>query len=120
MSTTDTERDERLRGIQERAEAATEGPWEVSGVDDVVQPAPFDLHRFDTMDLAIASAHESKADAAFIAAARTDVPWLLDEVARLDAVVTAVREVHDEHEDSAPNAMIAALNEALDGVDSQR
>lgn len=40
---------------------------------------------------------------------------LEQEIARLDAVVTAVREVRDEHDGSAPNAMIAALDEALDG-----
>lgn len=89
----DTERDERLRGIQERAAAATEGPWEVTGGphSDLVVKAPGDRFVTTTGD---PHYDGTVTDAAFIAAARTDVPWLLAEVTRLDAVVTAVRELH--------------------------
>lgn len=92
----DTERGERLRGIQERIDAATAGAWIVDEVGDVVQPAEDDAHRFDIMDLRIAKTHESKADAEFIAAARTDVPWLLAEVERLEVIMAGVQTLAQE------------------------
>jgi len=92
----DTERGERLRGIRERIDAATAGAWIVDEVGEVVQPAEDDAHRFDIMDLRIAKAHESKADAEFIAAARTDVPWLLAEVERLEVIMAGVQTLAQE------------------------
>lgn len=103
---TDTERDERLRGIQERAQAATEGPWEADHIDPSVwSPQIIVLGNYTAADGYDSPAwHDgTTTDRDFIAAARADVPWLIDEVARLDAVVTAVREVHA----ARPNSMSA-------------
>lgn len=90
--TPDTKRDERLRGIQERADAATEGPWEADHIDPSVwSPQIIVLGNYTAADGYDSPAwHDgTTTDRDFIAAARTDVPWLLAEVARLDAVVTA-------------------------------
>lgn len=68
MSTTDTERDERLRGIQERTE----------GARDLLPPESIDYSPTDD----------------YLAHLADDADYLLAEITRLDAVVTAVREVH--------------------------
>lgn len=65
--TTDTERDERLRGIQERTEVAR----------DLLPPESINYSPTDD----------------YLAHLADDADYLLAEVARLDAVVTAVREV---------------------------
>lgn len=89
-----TERDGRLRGIQERAEAASTGPWSFqhwggqNQNGDHTESILFDVRGEDL----VYGLYDP--DGEFIAAARADVPWLLDEVARLDAVVTAVRDLH--------------------------
>lgn len=84
-----------LDAIEQRANAATEGPWE-SGDDDwdggyVRMPA-------DGFGVAYIATHiqqgadEGCADAEFIAHARGDVPVLLAEVRRLRAMEQRVRE----------------------------
>lgn len=98
----DTERDERLRDIQERAAAATEGPWEADHIDPSVwSPQIIVLGNYTAADGYDSPAwHDgTTTDRDFIAAARTDVPWLLAEVTRLDAVVTAVRGLREEYFD---------------------
>jgi len=68
VSTTDTERDERLRGIQERTEEAR----------DLLPPESINYSPTDD----------------YLAHLTDDADYLLAEVTRLDAVVTAVREAH--------------------------
>lgn len=84
--------DEQLAAIRERCEAATEGPWEklteqVAGMwrETRVVHADFDI----CADVCIG-------DAEFIAAARTDVPALLDEVERLRMDLGLFRSENDD------------------------
>lgn len=89
--------DERLAEIEARCNAATPGPWDsctaICGSGDSAIIAP--IHgRSCVLALVYAEVDEqgkdvvrSMRDAAFIAAARTDVPDLLAEVRRLRALV---------------------------------
>ena len=81
---------ETLARIRKQADAATEGPWEadwrftgwdISGNDD------------DGLPALIASDAYGE-DAEFIAAARTDVPWLLGQVEIRDKALESVLELH--------------------------
>ena len=77
--------DERLAGIEARAKAATPGPW-CTDSWEIYQGAEYtagaewlgETCRAGEMD-------GSRADAEFVAAARTDVPELLAEVQRMRA-----------------------------------
>ena len=81
---------ERLAEIEARAEAATEGPWHAWG-----RGIGFELHlgaaakcgqiRCEDVNGEFRETFK-RADAAFIAAARTDVPDLLAEVRRLHQI----------------------------------
>ncbi len=81
--------------IQTRLAAATKGPWaprlyadnEDCGWDVVL---PCDREGFEIGAIRCTDIHENaENDAAFIAAAREDVPYLLAEVARLRRIVEA-------------------------------
>ena len=82
----------RLNEIEARANAATEGPWfpnrysddwEVCGeLDDNGNPA-------------LVASEAVETDAEFIAHARTDVPWLLEQVKLRDKALEAVLEMHE-------------------------
>lgn len=96
---TDPMTHEELQACRERAEAATPGPWEVSRRDDVM--GGFDYF-VEAGPLCVAVAAEdarptrgmgAKRDAAFIAAAREDVPRLLATVAALESDLFRVAEV---------------------------
>jgi hypothetical protein len=92
-----------LDAIEARAAAATPGPWTVEGEGDL--PGINDLMVVDPVEQWICNvddgnAKRNLADAAFIAAARTDVP----------ALVAALR---------ASLAREAALREALAGIDER-
>lgn len=103
MSTTDTERDERLRGIQERAAAATEGPWSVDGP---AQPGPDErpqdfvgrlieherIERLGEARLAADHLCDGRDTLGLPERAKAVVLALDAEVTRLDAVVTAQAE----------------------------
>lgn len=91
MTAPDRDPRETLARIRAQADAATDGPWSV-----------FHGKRCGTYvtrpDLA-GVAREwsltwSDADAEFIAASRTDVPWLLEQVERRDKALDAVLELH--------------------------
>lgn len=84
-----------LAEIEARAEAATEGPWETRGLD-VYQPAGRHIAYTGPQreqDYPESCRRVDDANAAFIAAARTDVPRLAREVARLRAENDAMREM---------------------------
>lgn len=71
--------------LQRLADAATPGEWVASPGGYVYREEPEIHDRFDVLDTNIATAHESAADAEFIAASRSAVPNLLDRVRELEA-----------------------------------
>jgi beta-galactosidase GanA len=79
-----------LQAIRARAEAATSGPWERVGYDnDPYLSCTWRIAGPTYYNLAV---NANKADAEFIAAARQDIPRLLDEVERLRSVLERERE----------------------------
>ena len=78
---------EALARIRAQADAATEGPWELLGDGEYVS-GPGILVAPDDGGV-------TSADAEFIAAARTDVPWLLEQVKLRDKALEAVLEMHE-------------------------
>ena len=81
---------ETLARIRAQADAATEGPWELLGDGEYVS-GPGILVAPDDGGV-------TSADAEFIAAARTDVPWLLDQVESRDKALDAVLRLADQME----------------------
>lgn len=95
---TDPDRDPRetLARIRAQANAATEGPWrhisifEVGGfVEDSRGRELFDWAQDDAGTICTPDA-----DAEFIAASRTTVPWLLEQVELRDEALNAVLKLH--------------------------
>ena len=97
----------RLNEIEARANAATEGPWEWEGESNEPWPAGDNslrsvsgakddlvLYAWGYDAYGIEAARD--ADAEFIAHARTDVPWLLEQVERRDKALEAVLDLHKE------------------------
>ena len=96
----------RLNEIEARANAATEGPWEWEGEAKaewelganslVPSRRPDDPvlygYGYDASGIEV----KTPADAEFIAHARTDVPWLLEQVERRDKALEAVLDLHKE------------------------
>ena len=96
----------RLDQIEARANAATEGPWEwegdakaewEEGANSLVPSRrPDDPvlygYGYDASGIEV----KTPADAEFIAHARTDVPWLLEQVERRDKALEAVLDLHKE------------------------
>ena len=81
--------DERIAEIRERCDKATPGPWSVDEESgDVWVPSIWrSVAIIEDLDLPLVN---PAADRAFIAAARQDVPDLLDEVERLRRLEEAV------------------------------
>ena len=94
---------ETLARIRAQADAATEGPWELEfywddttgdeveaimagGAKAVIAP-PWYRQGEEGIEV-------TTVDAEFIAAARTDVPWLLEQVELRDKALEAVLELH--------------------------
>lgn len=71
-----------VKAIRERAEKATPGPWTIHSWGEITS---FDVtQRYVAQAIAINAGYEvAKANADFIAHARTDVPALIDEIERL-------------------------------------
>lgn len=92
--------EERLAAIRARCEAATPGEWRAYGLDYFHEDEPvqgicnegtsllIEVNCNDPGDM------QAKADAQFIAHARTDVPDLLAEVERLRAALHAIAGLH--------------------------
>ena len=92
---------ERLNQIQARADDATEGPWWGSMISGHVEVFAGTGSGSDPM----LATGMRPGDAEFIAAARTDVPWLVAAVRRHDDALRAVLDLHKpmtmyEHEDA--------------------
>jgi hypothetical protein len=102
---------ERLAEITARTGAATEGPWRVVEGHEIHQGAEFgDFAVFVAQTDPACGCVQSAADAEFIAHARTDVPELLTDNARLRARVAeleAERQATNEWVDDAAKALRA-------------
>ena len=127
---------DRLAEIEARIEAATEGPWTV-----LPDSADWDVPILDAAgsficcspDDGVRGGHLAQ-DAAFIAHARTDVPWLVEQVKVRDKALRAVLALHEVREaklqslaekgirfcdhcgDIYPCPTVRAITEALDGA----
>lgn len=92
----------REQDIRAREQAATKGPWAYSAVDGQstwLESPGEDVLIHDERGTGHMRENFSwikKADAVFIAYARTDIPWLLDENAKLRAALDAVAKLHEE------------------------
>lgn len=84
---------ERLRGIQARCDKATPGSWTTNGKPDYSEV--WDGHSWGKALSPLAMVGSSVDDANFIAGARTDIPDLLAEVARLTAQLADVTRERD-------------------------
>src|SRR3990170_3096476 len=84
---------EELDAIQERVDAATEGPWVSRSWDDEMFMGVWGVRSRDRVLLAVCNCHASPAptdaDTEFIAHSRTDIPALLAEVRRLREALAA-------------------------------
>lgn len=76
-----------LAAIREREAKATPGPWTIREMDDGALVIDFG----PDWRLAGDSSLPSPSNAAFIAAARTDIPTLLAEISRLKDELAAVQ-----------------------------
>jgi len=96
-----------LAEVRARTDAATPGPWIAETAQDCDEDGWLNSESFTGVVLASpppgadydpesVSYGALGPDAAFVAHARTDVPWLLAEVARRDAALEAVLAVCDE------------------------
>lgn len=109
-----------LDAIEQRANAATEGPWEASAHDHAAGDVPI-LDRTGHYlvicpDCGVRGGYE-RADAEFIAHARSDVPALLAEVRRLRAMGQRVSKVARElrHKNADTYDTVGRFLVALDG-----
>ena len=94
----------RLDKIEARANAATEGPWEVKPyngwhdasdeIDSFVGPSDATIVEQLGCGCCDVGLEVSPTDAEFIAHARTDVPWLLEQVDRRDKALEKVLRLH--------------------------
>lgn len=73
-------RDERLASIRQRATAASDGPWAVGRVDHGDDTAPVVRPDGKTIIEVSTWAGKGVVDAAFVANARFDIPFLLAEL----------------------------------------
>lgn len=99
---------DRLAEIQARANAATDGPWEHNGVNGVYTP--------DGSCVAITYRHQDQRrweDAEFIAAAREDVPWLLDLARKQQAALDAILRLADDYALVSAEDILSEIEEAL-------
>ena len=104
-------RQERIDQIEARVNAATEGPWEASCLYDVtdktyieecefgfigmtqieVERAGIEYSQWRYFDFESPQQKQIHADAEFIAHAREDVPFLLNEIKRLNKMIDITR-----------------------------
>lgn len=83
--------EQQLREIEERATAATPGPWEAIGFDNQAKHITW-LGDADGGDEVADLGAVRNEDAIFIATCRKDIPALIAEVRRLQAKVEALEE----------------------------
>ncbi|MFB7548541.1 hypothetical protein [Streptomyces sp. NPDC056154] len=88
----------RLAEIEARAAAATPGPWQndQAEIHQGMPDAPDIWVAWIGEALDIDDQPQSNNNAAFIAHAREDIPYLLDRVAELEAKLAAIRHLHKD------------------------
>lgn len=111
---------DRLREIQERVEKATEGPWHAAcwphdTVEQLVDETAVALRKSDSTDLfgvwvdreqplftaVTGNGPTSRENAAFIAHAREDIPYLLDQLQQATQEIARLRE-YTQHKRECP------------------
>ena len=112
----------RLDEIEARANAATEGPWRKFQTAQTATTYVVGPRGFLAGGLIIGETYE-RDNAEFIAHARTDVPWLIEQVRKRDAALRAVMDLHapdpycgNTHHD--PNRCPCAITACADGCDT--
>lgn len=99
---------DRLNQIEAIANAATEGPWSwacrTSAAGD-----HWDVFKGDTAHALASNRDGWGPDAEFIAAARTDVPWLIEQVRKRDNALRAVLDLIDSRGKQAAEALPPSL-----------
>ncbi|QIP87587.1 hypothetical protein GLX30_30185 [Streptomyces sp. Tu 2975] len=83
---------DRIAEIQKRADAATSGPWCTDSweIYQGTEYMPGISMWIGETCRGMTSMEQDRADAAFVAAARTDIPWLIAEVTRLRGEVDSL------------------------------
>lgn len=111
--------DEELTAIRERDEKATSGPWYSYRPDEAYR-----IYKvYSTNDqrleetLAEVSGLDCDPNSAFIAHARTDVPKLVAEVARLQGIIKQVREWAQNEQGESDRAAHRAMDAATVSVE---
>ncbi|HEY9372822.1 hypothetical protein [Streptomyces sp.] len=106
MTSTNPPTDQQLNDIEARATAATDGPW-CTDSWEIYQGTEYEpglsLWTGETCR-GTGSLEQDRADAAFVAHARTDVPALLAEVRRLRAELAREERLHGETIDDRDQA----------------
>ncbi|WP_032384685.1 hypothetical protein [Rhodococcoides fascians] len=78
--------------IEDRANAATEGPWAINRALGESQFSVGSANEFDVLD--VDSDQSARPSAEFIAHAREDIPALLAALRERDNTIAKVRELH--------------------------
>lgn len=107
--------DDRLAAIRVRAEAATDGPWLQLPPWKTV---PTTRSAIISPNGDIADRIETEEDAEFVAHAREDVPYLLDEVERLREYIDRMPYPSDMDELRADRDRLAAAVERVRALDA--
>lgn len=86
----------RLNEIEARANAATEGPWEAKSETPTMAGAVWNLRITGKpgIRMNVTEWQHGMENAEFIAHARTDVPWLLEQVELRDKALEAALNEH--------------------------
>ncbi len=113
-------REERLKAIRGRVERATPEPWEQEydseSYGQWYQCGParisYGWHRPHEGE------RQAGADATFISAARSDVPWLLAEFERAMAVITEVRTIADDPFETKERTRLHAILRVIAAYDA--
>ena len=87
---------ETLARIRAQADAALEGPWEAKSETPTMSGAVWNLRIVGKpgIRMNVTEWQHGMESAEFIAASRTDVPWLLDQVELRDKALEAVLALH--------------------------
>lgn len=113
----------RLDEIEKRCAMATNGPWQVysrvgSSYSSIISPAG-DAELGNWM---VAERVQWNVDAAFIAAARTDVPWLIDMVIKTASTIRALQTDRDRwiERETIYKSQIEAGAKRIEMVEAER